>query len=567
MAVTPDTTIKLLKVPIEIDNLNQLTFATKTAQYNYFNSLPSIEEEDLYYQRKDNFISFPAHIDSILEYNYCMYQNSNYSNKWFYAFITRMEYENDGMTRVYIDTDCFQTWQFDIEYKASFVEREHVNDDTIGKHTIPENLDIGEVVQEGTAFTFPALSSAISNFYVGIMSSWQIDDGSVPTTIPQGKQHARICVYNNNVYSDNLYLIHITEFTDFKNLSLFINRTSQDGHINDISNIFIIPSGAIDNAALSNPHTAYAVNPADNDYIFSWYTIEVNDSITTSNASITKPTSYTGLTLKNNKCFTFPYSYILVSNNAGSNNIYRYEDFTTTACQFELNLAVSIGCSGRLIPKNYKGMLYNEDEAIPLAKYPTCAWSGDAYTNWLTQNAVNLVVDSALMVGGLGISVATAGTSSALLGAAKSGATALKMAKANMGMDMAQTLVGNVGSTIGQLHTASLLPNITGGQATGDVLWSSDKINFQIKNMRAKDEYLKVIDSYFSMFGYKVNELKIPNITGRTNWNYVKTINCNLEGDIPQEDLQKIKDMFNGGITLWHNPSTFLDYTQSNAII
>jgi hypothetical protein len=69
------------------------------------------------------------------------------------------------------------------------------------------------------------------------------------------------------------------------------------------------------------------------------------------------------------------------------------------------------------------------------------------------------------------------------------------------------------------------------------------------------------------MFGYKVNSLKIPNITGRTNWNYVKTVGCYLAGDIPQEDLAELKSMFDKGITFWHNPATFCDYSQSNAIV
>ena len=82
--------------------------------------------------------------------------------------------------------------------------------------------------------------------------------------------------------------------------------------------------------------------------------------------------------------------------------------------------------------------------------------------------------------------------------------------------------------------------------------------------MRAKTEYLKIIDDYFSMYGYKVNSVKIPNITGRTNWNYVKTINANILGDIPQEDIQELKNMFDNGVTFWHNPNTFLDYSQNN---
>lgn len=85
--------------------------------------------------------------------------------------------------------------------------------------------------------------------------------------------------------------------------------------------------------------------------------------------------------------------------------------------------------------------------------------------------------------------------------------------------------------------------------------------------MSIKAEFAKIIDDYFSMFGYKTNEVKIPNLTGRQNWNYVKTIDCNILGNFPQEDLQEIKDMFNNGLTIWHNTSTFLDYSQNNNIV
>lgn len=127
MAVTPDTDLRLLQVPIEIDNKNQLTFANVTAQTNYFLGLQNyVEAQDTYYQRQNNVIEFPAHIDTIIHYNYVMYKNNNYSNKWFYAFITDMKYINDGVTEITIQTDVFQTWQFDITWKQSFIEREMI---------------------------------------------------------------------------------------------------------------------------------------------------------------------------------------------------------------------------------------------------------------------------------------------------------------------------------------------------------------------------------------------------------------------------------------------------------
>ena len=148
MAITPNSTLRLLKVPFELDNKNQLTFSNLQAQENYFLSLPYIEIEHCSYQRKDNIVNFPAHIDNILTYNYIMYKNTNYSNKWFYAFISDMKYENDNLTYITLKTDVFQTWQFDIIYKRMFVEREHVSSDRIGEHTVPENLETGEYITD-----------------------------------------------------------------------------------------------------------------------------------------------------------------------------------------------------------------------------------------------------------------------------------------------------------------------------------------------------------------------------------------------------------------------------------
>lgn len=151
--VTPQTDIFLLKCPLTLSNKHQITFQNEEAQHSYFNSLPKIEMNDGSYQRKDSVIRFDGHIDEIQEFNYCMYRNENYSEKWFYAFITDMKYENDGTTYVYIKTDVFQTWQFNLNWKQSFIEREMINvsQDLPGANLLPETLETGEYKVGGTA--------------------------------------------------------------------------------------------------------------------------------------------------------------------------------------------------------------------------------------------------------------------------------------------------------------------------------------------------------------------------------------------------------------------------------
>lgn len=59
MAISPQTNLFLLKCNLNIDNKNQLTFANKQAQFNYFHSLPFLVVDNISYQRKDNIIRFP----------------------------------------------------------------------------------------------------------------------------------------------------------------------------------------------------------------------------------------------------------------------------------------------------------------------------------------------------------------------------------------------------------------------------------------------------------------------------------------------------------------------------
>ena len=126
MIVVPDSDIILIKSPLKLDNYNQITFSNASVQESYFKSLPHLEYDDCAYLRKDGVIRYATgenlRFENLLQYNYCMYKNDSYQNKWFYAFITDVKYINDGMSEVTIETDTFQTWQFYLIYKNSFMD-------------------------------------------------------------------------------------------------------------------------------------------------------------------------------------------------------------------------------------------------------------------------------------------------------------------------------------------------------------------------------------------------------------------------------------------------------------
>ena len=69
-------------------------------------------------------------------------------------------------------------------------------------------------------------------------------------------------------------------------------------------------------------------------------------------------------------------------------------------------------------------------------------------------------------------------------------------------------------------------------------------------------------------FGYKIIETKIPNITGRTRFNYVKILSDeNIGHGIQNKELERINEIFRAGVTIWHNHNYIGDFTTANTIV
>ena len=94
-----------------------------------------------------------------------------------------------------------------------------------------------------------------------------------------------------------------------------------------------------------------------------------------------------------------------------------------------------------------------------------------------------------------------------------------------------------------------------------DTGWKNMHFYVFVKTVR--DEYAEQLTNYFKMFGYKVNKLEIPNTKSRENYNYIKTIDANIVGNIPSNDLSAIKGIFDKGVTIWHTDNVG-DYSLTN---
>ena len=549
--ITPGTEVILLKVPLEISEDHQLTFASLSDQYAYFSGLAdSIVVDKFTYARKDGVIRVPYCYDDVLSYNYVMYRNTSYGNKWFYAFITGAEYLNDNATALSIKTDVFQTYQFDLTYKPCFVEREHVNVDTVGTNTVPENLELGEYKLNGTPVNSDLYTGATETNACYIcfqVSDFPDGDGALSPGLGNDVNGHKY----GGVYSGLSYILVLTS----AHANALIKDYDLCGKSNAIVAIFSVPLGAINanNMTILN-HTS----PAGNITTYT-FNSDSSDPITFDTITISSSATIDGYAPKNNKLFCWPFSYFYATNNSGTEVPYHWEDFSGTPT-FKIEGAIAQGISAKAYPTNYKGgtNLDGYNFGITCGKLPICAWNSDYYTNWCTQNAINQPISVATSVAGaIGSAVGLIG------GALTGGATGLIAGSVGL-----ISSLSNVGNAVSKQYEASITPDQAKGNANcGDINIAEKRFGITLLPMSIKAEYARICDEYLSTYGYKINRVKIPNITGRRNWNFVKTVGCYITADIPQEDLQEIKSMFDKGITLWHNTGTFLDYSQTNDII
>lgn len=298
MTITPQGQLYLCKTPLENDYKNQLTFANANAQMSYFNSTVQHTFDNYTYIKKDNVIQVGKNIDEIIDCNYLFYKNTGFTNKWYFCFITNMEYVNENCTRITFETDCYQTWLFQIEYKQSFVEREHVNDDTVGLHTVPENLETGEYICN-EHYKDETMDNYAQDLCFVMASTSQPVTGEAKDTV------APSAIYNGIYTGLSYYRYDVTSAIDTM-LEIFANSGKTDA----INGVFMAPKwlaplsgGVLRDVQQSNSPLSFNIN-------------------------VSKQNTLNGYTPINNKLKCFPFNYLLVSNNIGQNAILHYEKFS-----------------------------------------------------------------------------------------------------------------------------------------------------------------------------------------------------------------------------------------------
>jgi hypothetical protein len=286
--------------------------------------------------------------------------------------------------------------------------------------------------------------------------------------------------------------------------------------------------------------------------------------------------SLDGYIPKNKKLYNYPYCEIEISTSDGQSVVLQPEFLLKNDNGITIFSNCSPSPSLLCVPLWYKGCDYSWENALSLNNFPQAPIALDGYKAWVATGGLfnqqmslarNVLSDitgipsSGAQIGSnIGQIVGAGGIASmgALAGVA-GGAAGIALAGLNVGMDILQTM--------NNINVAKNLPPIIKGASNGTPLQANKKIGIYARKKCAKKEIIQAIDGYFTMFGYKTNEVKTPSLKNRPHYTYIKTKGCKCNGGAPSSSISAIQTIFNAGVRFWVNASEVGNYSLDNSPI
>ena len=560
--VVPNTTIYLLSnVPLTKDYRDTFYFASLNEQQTYFKSKIAYTFTAQSYQRvNSNRLRVELNpAQNVYQCNYIMFaNNSHWNGKFFYGFITRIDYINENCAEVTYEIDVIQTWFFDYTEEQCLIKRMSPKVDTVGSNLQPEPFDCGTYVcnlddqpqnseREGESFT---------GDYIGLLylDNMENNDAGLFDNVLSA---AKLYVY----HADNNGVTAINNFIDGH-----ISKT-EDGvtsyYPNNIVGIYMMPHECFPKGQV--PSNGMKV-----------LTPKSNSRWVLGTAGVGPGTTVDGYTPKYMKLLTAPYTMLCVDMGNGQSQLYQYEFFNDpTDVRFACEANTIPPCSLTLFPVAYKHNPNNDwycAEQISTGAYPLCSWSTDYWTAYLGMNSSLPLDETYPSSFATGMQVMKEGQSLVNLiegGLTNPIGTGAKMATQLIGMMESNTRNGTADLNGFINHPAKTCASIMEGLASQNPAYrSSDIVKGTVYNgnnwyghdnrryihfrrMSVCKEFAQKIDKYFDAFGYAVNDIDIPSRHNRRLYSYVQTDGCEVKGKITSEVRDAIANIYDGGIRFW----------------
>lgn len=478
---------------------------------SYRKNIPGVDLSHLAPIRVGNYdIRVPFTEMKALNLNYLAFQNAGISNEWVFCFIDSIEWLSEKTTRINFSLDVFQNNFYDTNIKPCFVEYHHIprREDGIGVNLVPVNLEAGEtIVSQHKKLNLTPTDCCIFVTRGTVEQSWF--DGRV----------------ENGVYCwGSIGHYDVTTDDGLEKINGLLKEYNDQGAQDAVIGLFMSPKlciGALGGKEIKPKTTAMQISG----------------------------NAFEGYKPKNKKLYSYPWLYCLADNNQGNTHIYRYEYSYNQDKSIEFDSYGTIATLPQVLtaPKNYKtrenlphGLM---NEALINSSFPMCSFSSDTYRAWLAQNKSSIALSQ----------VQTAVNSTIGLGTSIAGLAGGSLQGGINGSSKTTSAFWDALGMLANQTDRSRNAGVTHGKALSEnVMTGIKECGVDFYEMSCKRQFAEMADSFFEQFGYPINKITMPNLRSRSRWNYVKTSHCGFTGNIDLDQLKKLRNIFDNGVTLWH---------------
>ena len=280
--------------------------------------------------------------------------------------------------------------------------------------------------------------------------------------------------------------------------------------------------------------------------------------------------------INESKLLQYPYMYTAITDYINTPLIIRPEFFTSLTDNYEVWVRQSLSLNGGYtiyIPSykgetqgQYNGLISAGSLDMPTSSSAYSQWLTTSKSQWLAQNQIaerneqfsvyrtNLNTAGGILNQGIGtVGNILTGNVGGLIGDFGS--------SINLGLQHSlqsqqnkinkQNRIDNTMSFIEDKKRSPRNVTLTGNDLLNSIDISRKKVD--AITYEITDYYKNRLCEYFTLYGYKQNKLMKIDTQSRKYFNYVKTLDVNIEGfDVDKSELEQIKEIFNNGITFWH---------------
>ena len=605
----PSGQIYLLKnVPLLADYEHTIDFTNREEQFEYFYSFNKFTMlEHTYIRKEREYISVAKSMEELEDVNYLMFRSAE-DERLYYAFVEDKMYLSSSSSYIYFSTDVIQTYMFDYKFNASYIKQAHVDRWNAEHKPIysktEEGLDYGTEYSIESAFKIEQstvlkwLLVSMTDYSEIVQGGWVTEGGTIhPASppfatflipllltkkgamVPQDDGRQIFVNYTNTsgeaeskqiaTYQTLIQLLHNSALGNYiRSVSLMTYNPFVDSEVIDTSRIDInfkssVACGFTSFQSVSLPFLI--VIYTNENIIKGAQTLALTDWNTGLENSL--PTAEQWEELKNNpyttkrdkrfesKLLCSPYRYNLLTDWRNNPVVFKNEYMTDDKIEVKFSYALSYNAPFRFWIKNYKKDPVGRNNSLsqPIAlEFPIIS---DAYYTYMLENknTIQANLTNTIISAGAGVvSGAMSGGVYGAVGGAIGGALNI------------QSQIRNENAK--QMDLKAKPDNVINStDSSFNILDDNSDVNFY--RMRICCENEEIIAEIFNISGYKVNRVEVPNLRSRTRFNFIQTVGANITGSFNQADLQKIKQIFDSGITIWHYHKTnfnYLDYSFEN---